>query len=254
AALLDRLGSPGALEGLSSQGRCCLLWAVARLSASPPWLLKLMQLCADSAPSFSGHQLATALHALARLDAARAGLSAAREPQTLLEALHQELRRRQKSLGPGATSAMDTVLMADALAKLQVRDDALFASLATALRSFLTGGELGIREVRHASAAFSSLGFVDARLASAICVWLAPRTASCSSNDLAALAFALARSGAAGGTHEKLFEALGPEVLSRVKRGELGARDAASLIFSFWQAGALPPSAALPSSDERWEL
>jgi hypothetical protein len=66
ASLLNKLNGAGAVEQLSAQSSCCALWAVARLQMAPPWLPRLMQVCADAASSFSSHQLATALHALAK--------------------------------------------------------------------------------------------------------------------------------------------------------------------------------------------
>ena len=60
------------------------------------WQGRLSAVPMRSVPDFSGHQLATALYALARLDT---------HLEPLLEALHLELQRRQKAMGPGGTRA-----------------------------------------------------------------------------------------------------------------------------------------------------
>lgn len=75
---------------------------------------------------------------------------------------------------------MDTVLIADSLARLQVYDEVLFSALANALRLHLDAGEVKMREVRHATTAFATVGFVDARFSIAVCEWLMPRISSCS--------------------------------------------------------------------------
>ncbi|CAJ1346082.1 unnamed protein product [Effrenium voratum] len=227
-ALIQRLGEPGAVE-LDPQASTCLLWAVARLG-KVPWLSDLANHMARSVPDFSGHQLATALYALARLDT---------HLEPLLEALHLELQRRQKAMGPGATSAMDTILIVDSLAKLQIRDEALFSSLAQALRNHLDANELGVREARHAASAFASAGLLDKKLTRRLLEWLTPRLPEITGEDLAALAFFLSRAEVAGYAHRSFFEALQPEVMGRVQRGELGAKDAASFIVSLSQAGLL---------------
>ncbi|CAE7395186.1 unnamed protein product, partial [Symbiodinium pilosum] len=101
---------------------------------------------------------------------------------------------------------MDTILIADGLAKLQIRDDGLFTSLASALRAHIKAGELGVREVRHAASAFSLMGFVDAKLASALMNWLSPRLESCGGDDLSALAYSLSRAEVARGAHRIGFQ------------------------------------------------
>eukprot|EP00928_Gymnodinium_smaydae_P018691 TRINITY_DN17122_c0_g2_i1.p1 TRINITY_DN17122_c0_g2~~TRINITY_DN17122_c0_g2_i1.p1 ORF type:complete len:1059 (-),score=233.92 TRINITY_DN17122_c0_g2_i1:228-3335(-) len=233
-ALLDRLGRSGSLEAISAQGQCCLLWALSRLRARPSWLPKLMESCAASSADFTSHQLATALHALASLE----GLPGPQEPRLrLIEALHQEIRRRSRSFGPGGTSALDAVLMADALAKLQIRDEGLFGALAEALRLHLQAGSLEVRSVRHVATAFALAGFVDAGLSEALCTWLEPRAATCAPGDLAAITAALARVGdVAGAAHARLFQSLQPEIQSRAERGEFGAKDAGRLLHAFSQA------------------
>ena len=238
ASLLERLNVEGALEELSAQGRCCVLWALARLGVAPPWLPRLLRLCAESAPSLSAHQLATALHALSRLRAPP------EDPQ-LLEALHRELRRRQGSLGPGGTSAMDTVLLADALARLRVHDEELFAALAGALRAHLRAGQLRISDVRRSITAFAMVGFVDVPLSSEACAWLLPRLADCRGADLVALAGALSRAGPLGKARDEFFAALAREVSQRLRSVEFGARDAAGLVSALSQAGAPFPELSL---------
>lgn len=240
-ALLDRLGKPAAaadgsssISGLSAQSLCCLLLAVAKLHVSPPWLPKLLGSCGTAVPTFSSHQLATAVHALTKLE----GLPAAREAQTsLLEALHQELLRRRAAFGPGGSSALDAVLVADGLARLQIRDDQLLGSLAAGLSLHLQAGALQAREVRHVATAFASLGMADAKLSAALCAWLAPRVAASGTADLVMLAWALARVGhVAPAEHAALFAALRPEVLARARARELAAPEAARLLYAFDQA------------------
>lgn len=238
-ALIDQFGVSGTLDQLNPQALTCAIWALARLGIAPSWLPRLLDLVAVAAPNFSGHQLATSLHALGRLE----GVGPSHESQQrLLEALHQELRRRQRSLGPGGTSALDTVLITDSLARLQVRDNELFATLATALRFHLRDGELGIREIRHIVTSFATMGFVDAPLTIDICENLSVRIEGCEVNDLAALAFALARvGGASGEAHVRFFEVLAPEIIKRQGLGLIRGREAASLLYSFSQAGIVQP-------------
>lgn len=243
-ALLARLDRPDACEGLSLQGRTCALLAMARLGLAAPCLPRLAAACVQGAADFSSHQLATALHALSKLEALPV-----MEPHLLLEALHEELRRRSASLGPGGTSAMDAVLIADALARLQVRDDMLFSALAEALLRHLDAGNLGVRELRHVLTAFASIGFTDSNLCRAACLWLVPRVGVCSGSDLVTLTYALARSGETSPGVTEFFLACIPHVLTQLHKGNLGGRDACSLLFSFSQVHALSGELASELSD-----
>eukprot|EP00913_Durusdinium_trenchii_P013261 g12448.t1 len=67
-ALSKRLAEPEALH-LGAQAQVSLLCALARLTVRPPWLVPLLVASEANIAEFSGHQLATALYALARLEA-----------------------------------------------------------------------------------------------------------------------------------------------------------------------------------------
>eukprot|EP00434_Breviolum_minutum_P000830 symbB.v1.2.000730.t1/scaffold36.1/size400579/2 len=240
--LFKRLEEPGAVENLGAQAQVCLLWSLSRLSFAPAFLRQLMT--ASSVADFSGHQLATALYSLARLEL-NGLVSTWQEHQNLVEALHREVQRRQKALGPGATSAMDTILLADALAKLQIRDEVLFTSMASAICKHLDANQLKIREIRHAASAFSQMGMVEKQLMTKMMSWLRPRLDDCTSNDLSALAFSFSRAVAVAGREgREFFGALLPQLVERHHRGEINAREAAGLIVSYSQANVLDEHAA----------
>eukprot|EP00435_Cladocopium_sp_Y103_P015393 s41_g3.t1 len=208
AALLKRLedGADGA-----AQAQVSLLWAAARLTLGGPWLSRLTK--ALEVSDLSG----------APGDAA----------------LHRELQRRQKALGPGGTSALDTILLADALAKLQIRDEPLFSSLAAALLKHLELKQLGVRELRHAASAFGQMGFVDKQLMAKMMAWLQTRLDDCSSNDLSALAFSFSRCVPAVPSGRAFFAALPPQLTGRLQRGEVLPQEAAVFLVSFSQAHLL---------------
>eukprot|EP00929_Paragymnodinium_shiwhaense_P088816 TRINITY_DN49124_c0_g1_i1.p1 TRINITY_DN49124_c0_g1~~TRINITY_DN49124_c0_g1_i1.p1 ORF type:complete len:1072 (-),score=198.14 TRINITY_DN49124_c0_g1_i1:53-3268(-) len=234
--LMKRFESTGAAGKLSVQGACCVLWAVARLQTSPPWLPELLKHLSSLASNFSSHALATCFYALSKMQS----MPATQESQAaLLEVLHEELRRRKALLGPGGASAVDVALLADALSKLQIRDGELFGSLAAALLQHLNAGALEIREVRHVTTAFAAIGFVDAKLTAAVCDWLRGCVGACNNEDLVALSMALARTGGvAGAAQRRFFDALRADVLDRLQRGEIHSRDAGCLLYAFSEAAA----------------
>ncbi|CAL1150880.1 unnamed protein product, partial [Cladocopium goreaui] len=233
-ALLKRL-EDGTVEKLGAQAQVSLLWAAAKLSLGGPWLSRLGK--ALEVSDLSGHQLATAFYAVARLES---GGFPAQEFQDLVEQLHRELQRRQKALGPGGTSALDSILLADALAKLQIRDEPLFSSLATALLKHLEAKQLGVRELRHAASAFGQMGFVDKQLMAKMMGWLQTRLDDCSSSDLSALAFSFSRCvPAVPSAGRAFFGALPQHLAPRVELGEVSPQEAAVFLVSFSQAHLL---------------
>eukprot|EP00928_Gymnodinium_smaydae_P018287 TRINITY_DN16969_c0_g1_i4.p1 TRINITY_DN16969_c0_g1~~TRINITY_DN16969_c0_g1_i4.p1 ORF type:complete len:1111 (-),score=278.40 TRINITY_DN16969_c0_g1_i4:165-3431(-) len=171
------------LEELRPQGLANVLWALVRLEASPSWLPRLLSLCHERRGQFSVRDLSAALACLARAPA----LHACDEADTLKEGAVLELRKR---IGEVSTPT-DLVCVGAALARLEVRDEAIFAGIAE--RAQLVLHEFEPADITTLVWAFASLQLLHGGLFDRVRAVLEHQIERCGTRELVQTSWAFSR-------------------------------------------------------------